>query len=136
MTLLDIHKLKANLMRHPSGSDILIGQLLEVIVIQKRIIRINGLTAGLVYNRSRVHQRIVKRYQRPAIAVATGMSQLKPNDQIVIRSEGLTVALTTSVQHSLKIRCGLFVQMKLTGIGSAILADGSGFAPNQLGATS
>src|SRR5438094_9707042 len=113
MTLLNVHKLKPNLMRQPSGRYILIRQALEVIVIQKRIIRINRLAAGLVHNRSRVQERIVKGYQRPAMAITPGMSQLKSNDQVVIRAEGLTVGLTTSVQHSLKIRRGLLVQMEL-----------------------
>src|SRR5262249_809829 len=101
MALFDVHKLKADAIRQPRCAHVVLDQLPQVIVVEKRIGSVDGPAGGPIDDGASIEDWIMASEERPPVAIAAGMGQLQTNDETIIRTEGLPVRLPALAQHLL-----------------------------------
>src|SRR5262249_31062737 len=84
VALLDVYELEPDPLGQLRRGHVMIDQPAQVVVVEKRVIRVNDPAGRLVHDRARVEDGVVEGDQRPAVAVAAGVRQLQADDEVIV----------------------------------------------------
>ena len=104
MALLDVDEIETGLMREPGGLDVSVLKPVELGVGDQGRIGPGGRAGGLVEDRPRVEQRVVLSQDRSLERIAARVSQLQPDEQVVVAAVGLDVGRSCLTDQPLESR--------------------------------